>query len=70
MSHCELSLVNSRSYFSCAFGIIQSKPFLSQNKPKMSLKFSDVVKINKFKGVKKHEKHKKEMAQPSIIKHG
>ena len=31
---------------------------------------SGVVKINKFKGVKKHEKRKKEVTQPSIIKHG
>jgi hypothetical protein len=31
---------------------------------------SGVVKINKFKGVKKHEKRKKEGTQPSIITHG
>jgi hypothetical protein len=31
---------------------------------------SGVVKINKFKGVKKHEKHKKEVTPPSTIKHG
>jgi hypothetical protein len=31
---------------------------------------SGVVKINKFKGVKKHEKRKKEGPQPSIITHG
>ena len=31
---------------------------------------SGVVKINKFKGGKKHEKHKKEATQPSMIKHG
>jgi hypothetical protein len=31
---------------------------------------SDVVKINKFKGVKKHEKRKKEGTPPSTIKHG
>jgi len=31
---------------------------------------SGVVKINKFKGVKKHEKRKKEGAQPSMITHG
>lgn len=29
-----------------------------------------VVKINKFKGVKKNKKRKKEVTQPSIIKHG
>jgi hypothetical protein len=29
-----------------------------------------VVKINKFKGVKKSEKHKKEVTPPSMIKHG
>jgi len=31
---------------------------------------SGVVKINKFKGGKKHEKRKKEVTQPSIITHG
>jgi len=31
---------------------------------------SGVVKINKFKSVKKHEKRKKEVTQPSIITHG
>ena len=31
---------------------------------------SGVVKINKFKGVKKHKKRKKEGTQPSIITHG
>jgi len=30
----------------------------------------DVVKINKFKGVKKHEKRRKEGTPPSVIKHG
>jgi hypothetical protein len=29
-----------------------------------------VVKINKFKGVKKHEKRKEEATPPSMIKHG
>jgi hypothetical protein len=29
-----------------------------------------VVKINKFKGVKKHEKRKKEATPPSMIRHG
>jgi hypothetical protein len=29
-----------------------------------------VVKINKLKGIKKHKKRKKEVTQPSIIKHG
>jgi len=29
-----------------------------------------VVKINKFKDVKKHEKRKKEVTPPSIVKHG
>jgi len=29
-----------------------------------------VVKINKFKGVKKHEQRKKEVTPPSMIKHG
>ena len=31
---------------------------------------SGVVKINRFKGVKKHEKRKKQGTQPSIITHG
>ena len=31
---------------------------------------SGVVKINKFKGAKKHKKRKKEGAPPSIITHG
>ena len=31
---------------------------------------SSVVKINKFKAVKKHEKRKKERTQPSTITHG
>ena len=31
---------------------------------------SGVVKINKFKGAKKHKKRKKEGTQPSIITHG
>ena len=31
---------------------------------------SGVVKINKFKSGKKHEKRKKEVTQPSIITHG
>jgi hypothetical protein len=30
----------------------------------------DAVRINKFKGAKKHEKGKKEAAPPSTIKHG
>jgi len=31
---------------------------------------SGVVKINKFKDIKKREKRRKEVTQPSIIKHG
>jgi len=31
---------------------------------------SGVVKINKFQGVQKHEKRKKEAIPPSMIKHG